>query len=106
MIENCCAVPINDMHWQRGKITDVVRKSEMKYRVLLIDYGSLALLQPDRVQPQGYTVDRDLLALGKNHVYIFRGGKISRYGKERKIYRQIKFNTSIFVSVMDLEYLL
>ena len=51
MTGNCCAVRINDMHWLRGKITDVVRKSEMKYSVLLIDYGSLALLQPDRVPP-------------------------------------------------------
>ena len=29
----------------------------------------------------GYIVDRELFALEKIHVYIFRGGKISRYGK-------------------------
>ena len=51
MIATYCAAQINVMYWLRGKITDLVRKSEMKYSVFLIDYGSLALLQPDQVQP-------------------------------------------------------
>ena len=51
MIGKYCAARISEVHWVRGKIKEVVSKSETHYRVLLIDYGSLALLSPDRVQP-------------------------------------------------------